>query len=73
MNETTVLTIVKDYLEANGYDGLRNSDGECGCELSDLSPLDCLEKSCSPGYKVTCVPGDCPAEGGCDWHIGARK
>jgi hypothetical protein len=49
---TTVQEIIVQYLEANGFDGLFNSDGACGCELADLCP--CGGEfifACEPGYK----------------------
>jgi hypothetical protein len=43
--------IIKEYLEKNGYDGLFNVDGECGCEINNLNPCgECLA-DCEPGYK----------------------
>lgn len=32
-----VRQIIEKFLCENGHDGLFNADGECGCELSDLS------------------------------------
>lgn len=66
-----VKEIVKNYLVGiNGikYDGLVSSDGECGCEASDLMP--CLSEnieSCQPGYKIPCDCGDH------DFHITTKK
>ena len=34
----TVREIVREYLVANGYDGLCND--ECGCDLDDFMPCD---------------------------------
>jgi hypothetical protein len=67
------LEIVREHLKANGYDGLFNCRGDCGCELSGLSPGNCLTEYCAPGYKVPCDPEDCPAEGQCEWHIAPQK
>lgn len=66
------LEIIRGYINANGYDGLYNP-GVCGCEASDLSPGNCFEETCTPGYKVPCEPEKCFADGNCDWHIGERK
>ena len=70
----SVLDIVKEYLKANGYDGLVTD--ECGCQLSDLAPC-CIGESfinCEPGYKTPCLGGeDCAAYGDCDWHITTKK
>ena len=65
----TVIEIVKGYLEAHGYDGLFNPDGECACVLSDLAPADCITEECEPGYFAPC-PADC---GDHDWHIVPAK
>lgn len=46
----TVIEIVKNYLEENGYDGLCNQ--ECGCLTGDLVPCDSDFSFCVPGYKV---------------------
>jgi hypothetical protein len=62
------------FLDDNGYDGLWNATGECGCETSELSPGDCLTMQCKPGYKSPCPGGDaCPADGDCEFHIGPKK
>lgn len=46
-----VKTITLLYLEANGFDGLRND--ECGCKLDDLFPCDYAgTERCKPGYLV---------------------
>jgi len=42
--------MVREYLEKNGYDGLCEKDGECGCQLSDLMP-------CGGEYAMECVAG----------------
>ena len=46
----SALEIVAAYLVLNGYDGLYNDDGECGCTVGDLSPGMCLSEHCLPGY-----------------------
>ncbi len=33
-----VKQIVREYLMANGYDGLFNENGECGCDFEDFMP-----------------------------------
>jgi len=52
---TTVRDIVREYLVANGYDGLWRDD--CGCELGDFMPCCCADSAvivdCEPGYKNT--------------------
>lgn len=50
--------MVKEWLEAHGYDGLYN-DGQCGCKTADLMP--CSSESvgiCEPGYESPCDCGD---------------
>jgi hypothetical protein len=61
-----VLEIIKKYLLDNGYDGLWNKDGECGCEINDLQPCGGDFSSCKPGFKILC---DC---GEHDFHIGIK-
>jgi hypothetical protein len=53
-----VIDIIREYLEKNGYDGLYNSDLECGCEVDDLAPCDNVGHDCAAGYKYPCVCGD---------------
>lgn len=66
---SSVEIIVKDYLEKNGYDGLVDYNGECGCDLKDFMPCEGIEiQGCRPGYKVPCT---CAEE--CDWHIATKK
>ena len=66
-----VRDIVKEYLIANGYDGLYDPLGDCGCIIDDLFPCD-VSGMCCPGYKVPCPP-DCEFGGDCDWHIGEAR
>lgn len=50
-----VKAIVRDWLVTNGYEGLFNENGECGCDLNDLM---CCDNSgvdwCLPAYKLKC-------------------
>jgi hypothetical protein len=64
----TVKDIVKEYLIANGYDGLVTDLEECACDVSDLIP--CCEpcELCQAGHKVPC---DCGEEH--EFHIVAGK
>lgn len=68
MSDMNVRKIVRDYLVANGYDGLCSSWEPCGCELVDLMPCGCGVEDCVPGYK-----GPCDCEEGCDWHMVEEK
>ena len=64
--------IIKQYLIANGYDGLYSFD--CGCTVDDIAPCsDSCFYDCKAGYKTPCDPETCPADGKCDFHIGPRK
>ena len=68
-----VKQIIEDYLKSQGYDGLYNSDGECGCEMSDLFPCDESPVNCIPGYKSQCDE-ECQHEGrDGGWHMGSVK
>jgi hypothetical protein len=64
----TCLDIIKEYLKDNGYDGLFNIEGECGCELADLAPCDSLcVDLCEPGVKIEDDSGEH------DWLIARPK
>jgi hypothetical protein len=69
-----IKSIVIDYLEKNGFDGLLNENVSCGCEISALMPCDdCWIGECVPGYKTPCPgPGKC-YYGQCDFHISIEK
>jgi hypothetical protein len=47
----TVKEIVKEYLEEKGFDGLVNTDIECGCDKDTLFPCESTCENCSPAYK----------------------
>ena len=61
-----VREIVKEWLQAHGYDGLCSDDFECACTPEDLMP--CCEacERCEAGYKH-------PGDGDCDWYIRPEK
>ena len=65
-----VIEIVKEHLEKNGYDGLVEVDGECGCKKDDLSPggHGCLQTDCEPGYVTPCNCSE-----GHDFHVVRDK
>jgi len=68
-DEVNVADMVAEYLKKNKFEGLCDTNGECGCELDDLFP--CESKGvdqCEPGYKVPCSCGE-----GCDFHISTKK
>jgi len=65
----TVIDIIIEYLEKNGFDGLRSRDASCGCNMAHLG--DCGTEgilSCEPGYQISCACGD-----GCEYHITIKK
>ena len=62
----TVKEIIIDYLEKNGYDGLCNDFGECGCLKDDLAPCECISTECKPGYKVKAPRG---SDSDIEWMI----
>jgi len=72
-NMLTVRTIVRQRLIADGFDGLCDAGGECGCETDDLMPcFDLLDNSnnvpaCQPGYRTACDCGDH------DWHMSPTR
>ena len=59
-----VTGMVKEYLQQNGYDGLCNTDGECGCSLEDLAPCGEMSDACAAAYKCECE--DCQDKYDCD-------
>ena len=46
----TVIEIVKEYLKANGYDGLCTSS--CGCSIEDMPLCEHIYDDCCAAYKV---------------------
>ncbi len=75
MSNPTLKKITKEWLIANGYDGLYNDCGDCGCEVDDLMPCsEWMNQNCTAGYKVEYKTGEeCPCGEGCPWHIQANK
>ena len=45
-----VYEIVKQYLKENGYDGLCNSDAECGCNFDHLMVCESCCADCVSAY-----------------------
>jgi len=65
-----VKDIVREYLKANGYDGLWN-EWDCGCHLGDLFPCTDMMGHCEPGYKTEGCSEDCGED--CEYHISRDK
>jgi hypothetical protein len=62
--------IVKKYLEENGYDGLFNWYGECGCKKDYLFPCESCPAYCEAGYLID-PPEQYKDE--VDYWIGPKK
>jgi len=63
-----VVQIVSKYLIDNGFDGLVDDMGECGCEITDLMPCCSPCGGCAPGYKYVADPST-----GWDFTISTTK
>ena len=64
----TCFDIVRDYLIANGYDGLAGE--ECGCGLDDLAPCCETMNECRPAYhwpRINCPRADEEVDDHCEW------
>jgi hypothetical protein len=68
MKQYEAWEIVEAWLKQNGFDGLYNSDAECGCLIGDLAPCGEIPLECTAGYKQPCDES-C---GDHDWHIGPK-
>ena len=70
----TIEAIVIRYLKQKGYDGLVNTDVECGCELSDLFCCgDGDNQGCVPAYKVKPTKEFIEAYGEAEWIMSKSK
>jgi len=55
----TVCELLTEALKANDFDGLYNSDMECGCKLDDLCPCGNPDAdNCVGGYKRIAEDGE---------------
>jgi hypothetical protein len=45
--------IVTDWLKGHGYDGLCNSQEECGCSLNNFIPCGEIGHDCEAAYEVS--------------------
>lgn len=52
-----VIEIVRDHLKQGGFDGLVQTDAECGCLLGDLAPCGDDFSKCEPGYRGAYTAG----------------
>lgn len=68
---TTVLEMVKQHLEAHGYDGLYSPHADCACERDNLAPCEEIGNDCEAGYRVEGCHEDCGE--GCMFHIMPEK
>jgi hypothetical protein len=59
--------IVAEYLEAHGYDGLWNPDGECACLTNDIGACEQIYHECQAGWMAPCTCGEH------DFHITTEK
>lgn len=57
----TVQEIVENFLKENGYGGLCNPEGACGCELDDMMPCGDGSWDCEPAYRIKKDSKECNA------------
>lgn len=68
----SVRTMLKEWLDQHGYDGLYSPTGGCACERDDLIP--CSGEGvehCEPGYRIECDGCDFDADP--HWHMAKKK
>jgi hypothetical protein len=64
--QVNVREMVAEVLKVNGFDGLFDETGDCGCPLGDLMPCTSEKlQRCQAGYKHLDEDGD--------WHIREQK
>lgn len=63
IKDKTVKEIITTLLKENGYDGLVNTDLECGCTIDDggIFPCDSSPDECKPAFRVKCDCVSCDA------------
>lgn len=68
----TCSEMVSDYLEAHGYDGLVEPNGECACALDNFMPCGGEHTmDCKAGYRRYGCTSSCGKW--CNFHIIAGK
>ena len=65
-----VIEIVREHLMANGFDGLVQTDSECGCGLEDLQPCGECFADCQPAYRGASTDQSYGAD---EWAMYATK
>lgn len=64
--------MVRLYLEQNGYTGLCENYGMCGCEIDDLMPCGGdYAMNCEAGHKTDGCDDKCGL--GCNFHVIVGK
>lgn len=63
----TVLDMVREALQRDGYDGLSNYLIGCACRLDDLASCDEPSRDCEAGWERPGCDEGCGD--GCDFHI----
>lgn len=64
----TVVEIVAEWLNTNGYDGLFREE-QCACLKENLAPCDEIENDCRAGYKHACNSSD----SGYGFRVGSER
>ena len=68
----TALSLLIKALQSVGADGLCNGDGQCGCDLDDLAPCECLNlEHCQAAKFIKPKSGD--ADYWDEWPDGYYK
>ncbi len=50
--------MIGQYLRAHGYDGLVNTDQECGCSVDDLAPCGQFQTECFSAHRIKVTGGE---------------
>jgi len=60
-------TIIKEYAERYGYDGLYSPDYDCACAIDNIGGCGNIYLDCEVGYKNDCE--SCTKKADCDNRI----